>query len=168
MGECPYSPEISTGDLNQGWPPWRAGDRTAPHLIQCRVLDATLFPCAPSIPTGLEADATAFVLGLVELAVDDVLEHDEKHAYEDREEGDADVCLEVPFLQCGQYKNQTVLMETSCVFRGTRQLVTIFVIAELLHINKHIIRTCCETYIKCRACNSLDNFQRVKENEKFN
>lgn len=113
MGERPCSPEISTGDLNQGWPLWRAGNRTAPHLIQRRVLNATLFPYAPSVGTGLEADATAFVLGLVKLAVDDVLEHDEKHANQDWEESDADVCLEVPFLQCGQYKNQALLMETS-------------------------------------------------------
>jgi hypothetical protein len=77
----------------------RAGDQAAPHLLYSRVLYATLFPRAASIPTGLNTDATAFVLGLIELAIDDVLEHDQQDADEDREECDADVCLEVPSLQ---------------------------------------------------------------------
>ena len=100
LGGCPYSSEIGTGDLNQGRPAWRAGNWAATNLVQRRVLDATLFPCTSSIHAGLEADAAAFVLGLVELVVDDVLEHYEQDADEDWEEGDANVCLEVPFLQC--------------------------------------------------------------------
>jgi hypothetical protein len=100
LGGWPYSPKIRTGDLNQGRPPLRAGDWAAPHLLYSRVLYATLFPCAAPIPTGLNTDATAFVLGLIELIVDDVLEHDEQDADEDREERDADVCLQVPSLQC--------------------------------------------------------------------
>lgn len=63
-------------------------------------MDATLFPHTSSIHAGLEAAAAAFVFGLVELTVDNVLEHDEQDTDEDREEGDANVCLEVPFLQC--------------------------------------------------------------------
>lgn len=141
MGECPCSPEISTRDLYQGWPPWRAGNRTAPDLVQRGVLDATLFPCAPPIPTGLKADTTTFVLGLVELAVDDVLEHDEKHAYEDGKDGDADVCLEVPFLQRGQDISGAAHGAALCVWGKIIRALA------LLHVNKHITCTCCETYI---------------------
>jgi hypothetical protein len=41
---------------------------------------------------------TTSVLGLVELVVDDVLKHDKQNADDDWEEGDANVCLPVPFL----------------------------------------------------------------------
>lgn len=57
------------------------------------MLDAALRVLACSISVGLDAGTATLVLGLVKLAVDDFLEHDEQHADEDREEGDADVCL---------------------------------------------------------------------------
>lgn len=65
------------------------------------MLDAALRPAARVPDRGrarVDAGAAAAVLGLVELAVDDALEHDEDDAEEHREERDADVGLEVPLL----------------------------------------------------------------------
>lgn len=92
------SPEPWPGDLNQGRPPWWAGHLAAPYLLQRRVLDAALLPQAGPLQVTLGAFAAALVLGLVELPVDHVLKHDEQHADEDREDGDADVRLQVPPL----------------------------------------------------------------------
>jgi len=65
------------------------------------VLDAALRPAArvpDRVRARVDAGATAAVLGLVELVVDDALEHDEDDAEEHREERDPDVGLEVPLL----------------------------------------------------------------------
>lgn len=66
------------------------------------MLDAALRPAARVPDRGrarVDAYAAAAVLGLVELAVDDALEHDENDAEEHREERDADVGLQVPLLE---------------------------------------------------------------------
>lgn len=62
-------------------------------------MDAALPLLAGSVHVGVDTGTTAVVLGLVELIVDDVLEHEKQNADEDREDGDANVCLQVPFLE---------------------------------------------------------------------
>lgn len=71
-------------------------------------MDATLPPLAGSIYVGLDTGAATSVLGLVELTVDDVLEHDKQNADDDWEEGDANVCLPVPFLEADVLAEQGV------------------------------------------------------------
>jgi hypothetical protein len=63
------------------------------------VLDAALGAAAGPAGSGVDAGAPAAVLGLVELPVDDALQHDEDDAEERREEDDAHVRLEVPPLR---------------------------------------------------------------------
>lgn len=75
------------------------------------MLDAALRPAARVPDRGrarVDAYAAAAVLGLVELAVDDALEHDENDAEEHREERDADVGLQVPLLHTSTAKKTTI------------------------------------------------------------
>jgi hypothetical protein len=61
---------------------------------------------AGSICVGLDTGTTTSVLGLVELVVDDVLKHDKQNADDCWEEGDANVCLPIPFLHHSYEANQ--------------------------------------------------------------
>lgn len=66
------------------------------------MLDAALGPAARRPHRGgarVDAGAAAPVLGLVELPVDDALDHHEDDAEEHREDRDADVGLQVPLLE---------------------------------------------------------------------
>jgi len=76
------------------------------------VLDAALGAAAGPAGSGVDAGAPAAVLGLVELPVDDALQHDEDDAEERREEDDAHVRLEVPPLEA------EVLAEEGVSLRG--------------------------------------------------
>lgn len=87
------------GQLDQGRPSRRAGDRAAADLVQRGVLDAALGPPAAPVGGRVDARAAAAVLGLVDLAVDGALQQHEQDAEEDREEGDAHVRLQVPLLE---------------------------------------------------------------------